>query len=80
MILLKSTVLDAIQQLPEAFSLAELVDTIAATEDNQATFVMAKESQSTGWDILLGSLSLFSNDFMTSRNQPPQQSRPYLNF
>jgi antitoxin VapB len=39
----------------------------------KAIVVLPEDSQ---WQPLLDSLSKFSPDFMTDRNQPPQQHRP----
>lgn len=38
---------------------------------NMVVLIPTKHS----WDALLGSLDKFSPDFMSERNQPPQQSR-----
>ncbi len=74
----KSDVLLVIQQMPNEFSLEQLVDTITykGKEDKmEQQIAPSKKIYASSWDVLLESLTLFSDDFMIQRNQPPQQIR-----
>ena len=78
--LLKSDVLDVVQHMPSEFSLGQLIDTIASSKKSQTETIPSREVQGLGWEMLVESFFLFSDDFMVSRNQPPQQTRSLLEF
>lgn len=77
----KSNVLLVVQQMPDEFSLGQLVDTITykdKEDEMELQIASSKKAYASNWDALMESLTLFSDDFMIWRNQPSQQIRPSL--